>query len=46
LCVVAVAFAVEAVGIGEPAVTVAALGSLATIALIAAGFRRRTAGPA
>jgi hypothetical protein len=46
LCVVAVAFAVEALRIGEPAVTMAALGSLATIGLVAAGTRGRAAGPA
>ena len=41
LCVVALAFAAEAVRIAEPAVMVAAAGPLAVIAVVAAGFRRR-----
>ena len=39
LCVVGLAFAVEALRIAEPGVTVAAAGSLATIAIIATGLR-------
>jgi uncharacterized membrane protein len=41
LCVVGLAFAVEAVRIAEPGITVAAAGSLATIGVVVAAARRR-----
>ena len=44
LCVVGLAFAVEALRIAEPGVTVAAVGSLATIGIVAAGTSSTAAG--
>ena len=41
LCVVGFAFGLEALRIGDPAGTVAAAGSLATMAIVAAGLRQR-----
>lgn len=46
LCVVALAFAVEALRIAEPGVTAVAAGSLATIGLVAARRRRPANGTA
>jgi uncharacterized membrane protein len=46
LCVVGLAFAVEAVRIAEPGLTVAAAGSLVTIGLVTAALRRRASGTA
>jgi uncharacterized membrane protein len=40
LCVVGIGFALEALSVGQPDVTVAAIGSLATIAVVAAVRRR------
>jgi hypothetical protein len=42
LCIVGVGFAIEAVSIAQADLTTAALGSLATLAVVAARVRRRT----